>query len=255
MNKLLRVAFFLCALCALCGYASAEPKDAVVRIPSHGGSGCVISTGPGWSLILSAGHCFEKCTKNECKPIVLDIPFPMAGSGDPRQASQKAGVKLLQAECNDQVDLSLLFLNHGPLPHVTHVAGDGFRAGSCISVGYDEMALPCRVRPATILAAGPSFTFTRERPWHGRSGGALIDVKTGLCVGICSGYEGPRNHLEIDGMYRGVYASNQSILEFLRRCKSISMDERRETHGCPNGQCFPPFGAPFNCPNGQCPKR
>src|SRR5262249_28648624 len=74
---------------------------------------------------------------------------------------------------------SLLELNDGPLYYVCPVAPAGHRPGRCVSVGYDEMRLPARKASASLLGSDRGITFTREMPWHGRSGGALIDLDAG----------------------------------------------------------------------------
>jgi hypothetical protein len=272
-----RVFVILTIALVLASIVRADPKDAVVRIPSHGGSGTVIATGKGWSLILSAGHCFEKEAAR--KAITVDAPFvvPVSNRQDISRletGSTKVGVELLAHECDDStIDLSLIRVNYGPLPYVAPVAPAGFNPGACLSIGYDEMALPGQVRPASIVGYRAGFTYTKERPWHGRSGGALIDRNTGYLVGVVSGYTGPRNHQELDGVHRGVYASHHSILSFLKKCKAISYEDAPCSPKCPNGQCpraFEPnmpnvpnvrFALPEqwlpapSCPNGQCPRR
>ena len=45
-------------------------------------------------------------------------------------------------------------------------------------------------------------------PWHGRSGGALIDRDAGCLIGVVQGYE-------IGGERRGLYVSHEAILKFL----------------------------------------
>ena len=230
---------------------SAEPKDAVVRIPSHGGSGTVIATGPGWSFILSAAHMFDE-RHDPATPIVLDIPVP--DRGKPSPIKPNVATRLLAVDPSR--DAALLRLNYGPLPFVTPLAPRHFQPGECISVGYDEMLRTVTVRPAIIVTKNGNWEFTDRRPWHGRSGGALIDLKSGYLVGICSGYTGPRNNVEIDpGGGLGVYAELNSILDFLHQVKGVQIDEktppapspRPPSPTCPNGQCprAPPAPAPW----------
>src|SRR5262245_3310735 len=157
----------------------AEPPDAVVRLPSHGASGTVIYTERGRSLILLCAHAFEGPARTT--PIKLDVPC--LHPGPPR----KARIRLLAIDY--RLDLSLLELNDGPLYYVCPVAPAGHRPGCCLSVGYDEMRLPARQAPATLLGSGRGITFTREIPWHGRSGGALIDHDSGCLIGVVQGYE------------------------------------------------------------------
>ncbi len=67
-------------------------------------------------------------------------------------------------------------------------------------------------KPATLLGTQGDTTFTVERPWHGRSGGGLIDVDARRLVGVVQGYE-------IGGRGRGVYISHAAILRFLEKVK------------------------------------
>ncbi|HEV3443742.1 MAG TPA: trypsin-like peptidase domain-containing protein, partial [Gemmataceae bacterium] len=127
-------------------------------------------------------------------------------------------------------DLSLLRYNDGPFPFVSPVAAAGFHAGPCLSVGYDELKIPAQCRPATILESQGTVTFTRERPWHGRSGGGLIDRKTGSLVGVVSAYTGPSNHRELCPGEKGVYVRHESVLAFLAeigRGQGFEQQERR----------------------------
>lgn len=83
------------------------------------------------------------------------------------------------------------------------------------------MKFPAVVRPAHVLQRSDSLwvTMTQEPPWHGRSGGALIDPRTGLLVGVCGGYQGP-GRFAVQGDPRGgpgVYTSHEAIGAFLQR--------------------------------------
>ena len=179
----------------------------VCRIPSHGGSGVVVFTEPGRTLLLTAGHLFAGAGRN--RAILLDLPAP--ASGPP----QSPGVRLL---CLDErADLALLELAAGPVPFVAPVA-TAPRRGAW-SVGFDEMAAPAVIRPAHEVSTGELRTTTLERPWHGRSGGALLS-DSGELVGICSAYTGPSDHREVEEPFRGVYSSQQAIVVFWERCRS-----------------------------------
>jgi hypothetical protein len=63
---------------------------------------------------------------------------------------------------------------------------------------------------------GSDRTLTKERPWHGRSGGGLIDVDAGFLIGVCSGYSGPHTHVELVPGGQGIYVSLDAIHRFLR---------------------------------------
>jgi hypothetical protein len=79
-----------------------------------------------------------------------------------------------------------------------------------LSVGYDEMRQPATQRPVTILRVDADITWTREPPWHGRSGGALLDLESGQLIGVVSGYVSyPRGP--------GIYVSHAAIERFLKQ--------------------------------------
>jgi hypothetical protein len=205
-----------------------ESPLAVVRLPSHGASATVIATEPGKTLVLGCGHAFTG--SNRSKPIVIDVPTPNPGP------AQRVGVQLLDVNYED--DLSLVLLRTGPVDYCCPVAGPGHRPGSLLSVGYDEMQVPAKVLPAHIVSLSPQVTYTRERPWHGRSGGALIDADSGTLIGVVQGYE-------LSGPRRGMYVSHQAILRFL---------ERFRQHGirpsAPESAPLPSFPVPFYRPGG-----
>jgi hypothetical protein len=188
----------------------AQARHAVVRVKSHGGSATVIATGPGRTLFLSAAHMFEG--RDRTKPIVLDAPAPATS------APQRYGTRVIDVD--HQHDLALFELYAGPLPYVAPVAPlSQLTSRTCLSVGYDEQVLSPTMRPANIVRQdrGDGFTLTTERPWHGRSGGALIDEASGQLVGVVSGYSGPRNHQETWPGGQGIYAGHGAIVTFLRR--------------------------------------
>lgn len=228
----------LLLLLLLASPAFADPKGAIVRIPSHGGSGTVIATGPGWSLILSAAHCFEGSART--KPIALDVIMPSAAVG-------RVGIQLLGTD--KAADVALVRLNYGPLPHISPVAPSGFQPGPCLSGGFDDMKFPGEYRLANIIERSPDgYYYTREAPWHGRSGGGLIDARTGYLVGVCSGYTGQHSRNEA-ARGKGVYAGLPSILAFLRRTKTIQVEEYTQP-GRPDDN---PFDIRNRAPLKDCP--
>ncbi len=212
--------------------ASAAPPGqaplAVVRLPSHGASATVIATEPGKTLLLGCGHAF--IGNNRRKPIVIDVPTFHPGH------AQQVGVQLLEVNYED--DLSLVLLRTGPVDYCCPVAAPGHRPGSLLSVGYDEMQVPAKVLPAHIVSLSGPVTYTRERPWHGRSGGALIDADTGMLIGVVQGYE-------LTGPRRGMYVSHQAILRFLEHCR-----QRPIEHAAPEHSPLPSFPAPLCRPGG-----
>ena len=221
----------LLCLAAVLGTAlplAAEPPDAVVRLPSHGASGTVIYTERGRSLILSCAHAFEGAAR--ATPVTLDVPCLRPGPPRPGR------IKLLAVDYG--LDLSLLELNDGPLDFVCPVAPSGHRPGRCLSVGYDEMRLPAKRASATLLGSNRGITFTREIPWHGRSGGALIDRDAGCLIGVVQGYE-------VGGERRGLYVSHEAILKFLRnRLEGPSTESKRREAGTHD----PVFRTPYSLP-------
>src|SRR5579872_711546 len=166
-------------------------------MPSHGGSATVIYSVQGRTLLLSCGHCFSSQADRQ-KRIEIVAPSPAPGASPVRTG----GIRLVAADA--KLDLSLIEMGYGPLPYVCPVAASP-TPGVALSVGYDEMKLPPQKRPAHIVPplSGPDSTFTKERPWHGRSGGALIDP-AGQQIGVVSAYTGPSNHRELSGNEHGV---------------------------------------------------
>src|SRR5262245_2486533 len=194
--------------------ALAGPEWAVVRIPSHGGSGVVIATGPGQTWILTAAHMFD--SKHRTKRIQVDAPSPRGG-GPP----QPGGATLARlgnwSGGSAGRDLALILLRAGPLPYVAPVAPAGRPTPrQCLSVGYDGLRLPAIVRPVRVLQAGNEETFTAERPKGGRSGGGLLDPTSGHLYGIVTGFTGPDNGAEVHPRGQGIHASHRAVLAFLR---------------------------------------
>lgn len=164
-------------------------------MPSHGISGTVIFVGGGKSTILSCAHGFRG--QDRTKHITIDAPAP-----NPGQAA-RPGTRLLKVDYES--DLSLIEVA-AELPYSTPVAPIGHHPGRLLSAGYDEMKWPATQRTATFLGSAGNLTYTRERPWHGRSGGGLLDVDNGYLIGVVQGYE-------VNG--RGMYASHAAICRFL----------------------------------------
>jgi hypothetical protein len=218
---------------------TAAPPDAVVRISSHGASATVIHTEKGRSLLLGCAHAYQG--KDRTKQMALDIPTP-----DKPTAPKQNAITLLAVDY--ELDLSLVELKDGPLPYVCPVAPKNHRPSrNILSVGYDEMKWPSTQKAATILGSTATHTFTRERPWHGRSGGALIDLENSYVIGVVQGYE-------TSGERRGMYVSLEAIHKFLTKAQGTQKSSPKACPDgtCPNGQC--PNGCPNpDCPNGKCP--
>jgi hypothetical protein len=148
-------------------------------------------------------------------------------------------------------DVSLLEMNRGPLPYVCPIAPAGHRPARLISAGYDEMHWPATVKAAHSVGGDARHTYTRERPWHGRSGGGLIDAESGYLVGVVSGYTGPPAHVEVYPGQVGIYVSHESVLAFIGRLPG------QGAAPVPARPQAPPPGRPWiseqSIPGGQCP--
>lgn len=238
----------------------AEPQDAVVRIPSHGASATFIATSPSATYILGCAHAYQGESRN--KRMVLDAPHPMPGA-DPR-----AGIRVLAVD--HQSDLSLCVMATGPVPYVCPVAPPGHRPGRLLSVGHDEMRWPSIQRTATLLGVQGNITYTREKPWHGRSGGGLLDIDSGYLIGVVSGYTEPnmaQRRVEITPGGRGMYVSHAAILRFLGQHAPHLVSGGGQPQGPAPGRPYveefreprqpfapQPRGVPQgDCPDGRCP--
>lgn len=217
-------ALALLILLLLPALLAAEAKDAVVRIISHGCSGTVIHTAEGKTLILTCAHAFKG--RDRYKKLTVDAPHPRPG------AVSTGGIRVLKVDYN--LDLCLLEMRTGPLPYVCPVARAGHRPRRYLSVGYDEMRHQVTVRSATLLREMGKETWTREPPWHGRSGGALLDPDSRVLLGTVIGYQSyPRGP--------GVYSSHSAILTFLGysqapRQRQPLVEESREPYFRPDGR-------------------
>lgn len=183
---------------------AANEQFAVVRIPTHGASATVIDTGPNFTWLLGCGHAYQG--KDRIKKMKFDIPAANPG--------QEKSVTSTLVNVDYEADLSLVQLNVGPLDYKAPVAWEGWHEWNhqILSAGYDEMKMPATMKEAHIITERDGVYFTREKPWHGRSGGALIDTDKGVLVGVVSGYEMPYE----SSRTRGVYVSLSAIQKFLK---------------------------------------
>lgn len=229
MRKLLLALFAqLVVACFTLAQQATDPALAVVRIKSHGGSGTVIVTAPGKSLILSCAHMFLD-DNNQPSDEARKRPLKIDGPSQPYAAQIKVQARL--AAYDYDLDLSLIELDNGPFYHLP-VAEPGFKPGpQIVSLGYDDMRWPITAKAATILFSLGNTTFTQEKPWHGRSGGGLIDVQARKLIGVVQGYElGPKG--------RGLYVSHQAVLSFLQKHQAPQQQPQQMQLPQPRQQFF-----------------
>jgi hypothetical protein len=175
-------------------------QHAVLRIKSHGASGTVVQTAAGSTYILTCAHAFEG--GNRHKPIRLDVPTVA-----PTVHVQRVQPTVVAVDY--RLDLALIHISAGPLPYVCPIAPpSSLHSRRCLSVGYDDMELPPKMKMATIVSIQGKTIYTAEKPWHGRSGGGLIDEQ-GQLIGVVQGYE-------VNDQQRGMYVSHDAILSFIR---------------------------------------
>ncbi len=189
---------------------AANEQYAVVRIPSHGASATVIATQPGRTWLLGCGHAYQG--QDRYKPMVFDIA--QVTKREPRKITSR----LLHVDY--QADLSLVLLDDGPMDFVAHVAPSGHSivGHTILSCGFDEMTFPMHQPRATILRDDGTTWWTQEMPWHGRSGGGLIDSTSGYLIGVVQGYSTPgpsyRSHPD-DPRCKGMYVNLRTVQAFI----------------------------------------
>jgi len=206
--KRLALFLLLCLPPAAPAQLAPEPALAVVRIRSHGASATVIATAPGRSWILGCCHMFFG-KGEQLDPQALAQPLKVDGPPQPYAPAQLTRARLVAYDA--RADLSLIELNNGPFYFIP-VAPAGHRPSRNVwSLGYDRMQWPITARTARILGSDGHTTYTLEKPWHGRSGGGLIDADARVLIGVVQGYEdGPPPY------QRGLYVAHETILRFLQ---------------------------------------
>jgi len=156
---------------------------------------------------LGCGHMFldEAGRPSEAERL---RPFRIDGPPQPYAEKKRAAARLIAVD--HDLDLSLIEIDNGPFYFVP-VAKPGHKPGKNIwSLGYDNMAWPVTKKSATLLGTSGNTTYTLEKPWHGRSGGGLIDADSRSLIGVVQGYEVWPNP-------RGLYVSHSAIVRFLER--------------------------------------
>ena len=172
----------------------------VVKIESHGATGVPIYSVTGKTYILGCGHMYDSQK-------MLRAKLKISGPKQPYANKSLAWPKLVALDRN--ADLSLIVINRGPF-YTIPVASTAQNTRQVWSIGYDRMRWPPTAKKTVIVGSQGNTTFTLDRPWHGRSGGALVCARSGTLVGIVQGYEtkGPR---------RGVHVGHSTIVRFLTR--------------------------------------
>lgn len=214
MNRCHRGLLILLAAASMAA-AEALPSPsgypAVVCVPSHGGSATFIATFPpsansprGVSYLLSCAHLLDDGGGE--RALVLHAPAPN-GSHAPIRCRPRF------VAFDHAVDLSLIRMDHGPVPHIAPVAPRGHAIGSrAVACGYDQMRWPGQRAPVTIFRVTPTEIWTREKPIPGRSGGGLLDPESGQLIGVCLA----RIDVQSDpAAGRGIYCSLEAIHRFL----------------------------------------
>ncbi len=223
--------------------ASADPSLAVVRIKSHGASATIIATTEGRSWILGCAHMLTD-DWGRPDPKAIAGPFKIDGPVQPYAPKKLAPVRLLAYDIN--LDLSLLEIDNGPFNYLP-VAKPGHKPSRHIqSLGYDEMKWPITNKSATILFSQGDTTYTAEKPWHGRSGGGLIDVDSKCLIGVVQGYE-------VSPTARGLYISHDAILRFLVKHWPVQPRSPPQPNPVPHNFYSDKLANPL-CPGNQSPR-
>jgi hypothetical protein len=182
------------------GQSSAD--NAVVRIPSHGASATVIWSNERKSYLLGCAHAYQG--KDAYKKMVIDVPSSSSG--------QKAANGIRLVALDYRLDLSLVEMNVGGLIYLP-VAPEGHKIPQrLVSIGYDNMKWPATRVWADLVGEDAIRFYTKQIPWHGRSGGALADPQGPYLVGVVQGYE-----MSGSRPGRGIYANHRAILYFLSK--------------------------------------
>jgi hypothetical protein len=191
--------------CSLALEPAADPTLASVRIKSHGASGTIIKTTVSRSWILSCCHIFFGST-GQLDQALISKRLVIDGPVQPHAIQGIAQSRVVLID--PKVDLSLIEIDNGPFNYVP-VAPREYRPGRRVSsAGYDLMRWPATHVHNTILGQLSHWTYTKEKPIEGRSGGGLFDLDAKVLIGVCIGYE-------VSGEGRGLFVSHQSIMRFL----------------------------------------
>lgn len=101
-----------------------------------------------------------------------------------RAGAKRVGIRVVRID--RELDLALLY---GPGQLTTHSVQVGRRQGTTlVSMGYDSGRVPVTVDVTGHRGTNGPFLLTVRKPWHGRSGGPLVNASTGKLVGVVVGY-------------------------------------------------------------------
>lgn len=191
----------------------------IIRRGNAQGSGSVVSSVEGETLILTAAHVVEDRgpLKVELHRYNLGLENDRAGTVWPRSVPAEV------VAADDSADVAVLRIKGlGPLPFVARLAVEGAeppRGTLVTSLGIDRgtelSSWPTRIAHIDRFeiegtGAERSFLITTRPPEHGRSGGGLF-LANGDLVGVCVG----RAKL-VKGRNSGIFASSASIRRLLR---------------------------------------
>jgi len=195
----------------------------LVRKGSSQGSGTIVRSVAGETLILTAAHVVdaEGPLVVELHRYNLGLEIPATAGGWPRRRPGEV------AAVDTPADLALVRMKGMvALPYVARLAVDREPApGAAVtSVGIDRATKLSSwgtrvlgVERLAIRGKGPDRTFivTAKAPEHGRSGGGLFDER-GALVGVCVGRV-ELDRLKLDDL--GIFASSASVAALLRANK------------------------------------
>jgi S1-C subfamily serine protease len=204
----------------------------VVRCGRSQGSGTIIASVEGVTLVATAGHVIrgQGPTSVELHRYNLGVERPPTATGSwPRQVSAEI------VAIDRAADVAILRVrNMVALPYVAQLARadqEPARDASLTSVGIDMGTRLSGWTTSLVevlwfelndCGTERPFLVTARIPQHGRSGGGLFD-RSGRLVGICVG------HAElVKGRRMGVFSSVESVLELIRKHELTSIVDRSE---------------------------
>jgi S1-C subfamily serine protease len=208
----------------------------VVRRGSSQGSGTIIASIDGETLVLTAAHVVR-----DRGPITVELHRYNLGleRSRPAQGVWPRSLGAFVAAADTAADLAVLRIEkHAALPYVARLApgheepADDSRVTSVgIDLGVELSSWTTRLVESLWFELNESrderlFFITSRAPEHGRSGGGLF-LDNGELVGVCVG------HAELVRGHRiGVFASRESIRQLLadhRLDTIVALSERRQS--------------------------